>query len=42
MAILGVIFLLITVAIVCLCVWGIVWASIAEAEAESLREVFPT
>ena len=42
MAYLGVIFLLITVAIVCLCVWGIVWSFIAEAAAANARqEVFP-
>ena len=42
MAILGVIFLLITVAIVCLCVSGIVWSFIAEAAAANARqEVFP-
>ena len=38
MAYLGVIFLLITVAIVCLCVWGIVWSFIAEAEAKAREE----
>ena len=38
MAILGLIFLLITVAIVCLCVSGIVWSFIAEAEAKAREE----
>jgi len=41
MAILGVIFLIIAIAIVCLCVGGIVWSFIAEAEAARRREVFP-